>query len=820
MITFSDQNFNPVQRKQFRFYCLAPVIAFSLHLSAQNIENSINLYGTNFPQEKIHIHFDKEAYLPGETIWFKAYLFEENLPSERSTNFYAALYDDQGKLIQSKISPVFSSTTDGYFEIPDSLNSSQLICRAYTTWMLNFDTGSLYTKTIRIISNQSTTEKPVNVGLQFFPEGGDIIEGTVNTIAFKANYSNGLPFFPDGVVKKQETGEVVMPLTVSHDGMGRFNLDFQPGDKYYVEWADNNGTKQQTWLPNAKPKGVSLKLTVQKDKLFFNLVNRTGDDSLHVFMYMYQKVFYKTNLSVSASEPFTGMVPINTLPSGTMQLTVFDANWQPVGERVAFINNNNFTIDAAVNAKEINTQKRGKNLVEILVTDTIPINMSLSISDADMNSDVAGSTIVSDFLLKGDLKGYVHNPAYYFTNNNDQAIRSNLDLVMLTHGWRRYNWNDIKVQKMPSVTFAADDYLGVYGQVGKEALSKLEKDEPVNLIIKTVDSTNTFYSILPDISGYLKRTGLIFYDSAKVYFTFNKSKLLNKQMAFSNSNFLHAQPATISNFKNYLIPDTAGTFYQQNTSIFKYYTANNGIKPFNAEKTLQAVVLKTGVGRNWQNDPLVKLDERYASGLFSGGATAFSVDVLHDEKAWTKIDIFNYIRGTMPGLIIGPFNLASGRSLEYGGKPVLVYIDEQEMSSADIDRLWIEDIAYIKLIPRFIGRGADPGGGSMNPALCIYTKKGDDAIDRRPKETDLNMVKVAGYSPIKEFYSPDYSQSNTNSGTDARTTLLWLPYILTDANNRKVPVTFYNNDFTKKMRIVLEGINEEGKMIRIEKIVE
>ena len=57
-------------------------------------------------------------------------------------------------------------------------------------------------------------------------------------------------------------------------------------------------------------------------------------------------------------------------------------------------------------------------------------------------------------------------------------------------------------------------------------------------------------------------------------------------------------------------------------------------------------------------------------------------------------------------------------------------------------------------------------------------------------------------------------------GTDARTTLLWLPYILTDAGNHKIPVTFYNNDLSKKLRVVLEGINAEGKMIHIEKIVE
>ena len=812
-----------LKTKLVPFFCFFVAVFFSFTLKAQTIENSINLYGTNFPQEKIHIHFDKESYLPGETIWFKAYLFEENLPTERSTNFYAAIYDEQGKLIKQQVSPVFMGSSDGHFDIPDSLKSRQLICRAYTSWMLNFDTSILFSQAIKIISTKEQTGNTVlnkTVSLSFFPEGGNIIDGTVNTIAFKANYNNGLPFLINGILKKQETGEMVMPLVVEHDGMGRFDIDIQPGDKYYAEWLDNNGTKQQTWLPEAKAKGLSLKLTIQKDKLYFNLVNKTGNDSLHVLMYMYQKVFYKSNLKIAATEPFTGMVPINSLPTGTMQLTVFDANWQPVAERVAFINNNNFTINAAVNTKEISTKKRGKNSIEILVADTIPANMSLSISDADMNNEVSENTILSNFLLKGDIKGYVHNPAFYFTNNTDATLKNKLDLVMLTHGWRRYNWADMMVQKMLSINIAADNYLSVYGQVGKEALNKMEKDEPVNLIVKTADSTNTFYSVVPDKAGFIKQNGLVFFDSARIYFTFNKSKLLNKQLAFSKSNFTLTQPFTINNYTNYLLPDTAGTVYNQNISLFNYYKSNNGIYSFNTEKTMQGVVVKAGGRRNWQNDPLVKLDERYASGLFSGGANVFSLDVLHDEKAWTKFDFYSYIRNVIPGLLIGNFNLASGRSLSYRDKSVLVYIDEHEMTTSDLENLSLSQIAYIKFIGSFIGKGPEDGGGAINPAISVYTRKGDDLIDHSPKETDINMVRVAGYTPIKEFYSPDYAQSNTTTGTDARTTLLWIPYILTDKLNRKVHITFYNNDFTKKMRIVLEGINDEGKMIHIEKIIE
>jgi hypothetical protein len=361
----------------------------------------------------------------------------------------------------------------------------------------------------------------------------------------------------------------------------------------------------------------------------------------------------------------------------------------------------------------------------------------------------------------------------------------------------------------------------VYGQIGGEAMDKMEKNEPVNLIVKTRDSTSTFYSALPDRSGIIKQTGLVFYDSARVYYTFNKSKLLNKEMAFSKYNFTLNQPLAINNYTNYLLRDTTGTISYQQTSLFNYYKNNNGINLFNDEKTMQNVILKTGGWHNWQNDPLLKMDERYTSGMFTAGGSGYSVDVLHDEKAWTKLDFYQYLRSTMPAVYIGKFNLTSGRTLTYNGRPVLVYIDEHQMMGSELESLSLSQVAYIKLIPSFLGSGPEEGGSAgLQPALSIYTKKGDDLIDRRPTDKDLGMVKVAGYSPIKEFYSPDYAQNNTTVSTDARTTLLWMPYILTDKTNPKVPISFYNNDFTKKMRLVLEGINADGKMIYIERIIE
>lgn len=217
---------------------------------------------------------------------------------------------------------------------------------------------------------------------------------------------------------------------------------------------------------------------------------------------------------------------------------------------------------------------------------------------------------------------------------------------------------------------------------------------------------------------------------------------------------------------------------------------------------------------------MLKIDSRYTSGMFSGGSTGYAVDVVHDEKAWTKLDLYNYLRSAIPSITIGKFDLLNGRSLSYINKPVLIYIDEHEMTNNDLENLSLSQVAYIKLIPSFLGSGAEAGAGGFLPALSVYTKKGDDLFERRIADKDLGLIKLAGYSSLKEFYSPDYEQNNTTGGTDARTTLLWMPYILTDKNNKKIPVVFYNNDFTKKMRIVLEGVNDEGKMIRIDKVIE
>src|ERR1035437_77784 len=126
-------------------------------LYAQNIDSVLSIYGSNFQQEKLHIHFDKSIYNQGETVWFKAYIMAGAAPSGFSKNVYVDFFDAEGNLLQHIASPLFESSAKGQFDIPAKYSGQNLHVRAYTQWMLNFDSTFLFNKDIRISQFTHTT---------------------------------------------------------------------------------------------------------------------------------------------------------------------------------------------------------------------------------------------------------------------------------------------------------------------------------------------------------------------------------------------------------------------------------------------------------------------------------------------------------------------------------------------------------------------------------------------------------------------------------------------------------------------------------------
>ena len=74
------------------------------------------------------------------------------------------------------------------------------------------------------------------------------------------------------------------------------------------------------------------------------------------------------------------------------------------------------------------------------------------------------------------------------------------------------------------------------------------------------------------------------------------------------------------------------------------------------------------------------------------------------------------------------------------------------------------------------------------------------------------MTYYNGYSQVREFYSPDYSECALPDTADYRRTLHWEPDVWTDHRGR-ASVTFYNNSQTTKFHIRAEGITRYGEFI-------
>src|SRR5262245_49421563 len=96
------------------------------------------------PIEKIYLHFDREEYIAGQTIWFKAYLVSDFLPASKSTDLFVEVINASSAVIDRQAFPVVAGYSRGQVALPDTLSGGSYMLRAYTATQLNQDADFLY----------------------------------------------------------------------------------------------------------------------------------------------------------------------------------------------------------------------------------------------------------------------------------------------------------------------------------------------------------------------------------------------------------------------------------------------------------------------------------------------------------------------------------------------------------------------------------------------------------------------------------------------------------------------------------------------------
>lgn len=794
------------------FFCLSTYN----FIKAQDLDNTLQQYKAFDPQEKIFIHYDKSFYNPGETVWFKAYLTSGGLWTTVSKNFYAELLNEKGVLLDKVSAPIVYGGANSYLKIDSNYKSQKVFVRAYTVNSFNSDTAFIYTKALTIIQ---PTYKPYDKNLaktvvDFLPEGGSLVEGIEGNVAFKA-YDNGegQPVTISGVVKNSKGGTVAKIETL-YDGMGQFLLTPEGNETYTAFWSEKNKPEQKTVLPAAGKTGITLKLEYAEGKIVYKLNRREdADESLKSLSIVAVKGFnslYEAKVNFSSKTQIRSSISVDDLSSGVVRVTVFNSEMKPLAERICFVNNGNFELDGDAWLSTVTFDKRGQNRVEVKVNDTTLANLSLSITDADLDAPESNlqDNIVSRMLLTGELKGKVYNPYYYFYSTSDSA-KYHLDLVMLTNGWRKFNWNTIISGNIPAPKYIENDYLGFKGNI---IAPKGFAGNGLQLtgMMQTTDSARDIIVIPVDRDGNINTSGMVFFDSARLYLNFNdKNKAFEPSMLNLNNGLM--QTTDNSGISNGIkkIPFNVDPDYVIRNSKVNKDAFNVAKQIYKDGSTLENV---TVVGKTKTN--LQKLDERYASGMFSGGFGK-QFDLVNDPFAAGSLNVFQYLQGKVAGLQITTNGMDASLSWR-GGTPSL-YLNEMMVDQQSVSSLSMADIAYIKT---FAPGEAGVIGGGGGGVIAIYTKKGGDGVVS--SDSRIKVVKINGYTALKEFYSPDYlNPDGKELYEDLRKTILWVPNLfLNKQNSFRSRIIFYNNDITKRFRVVLEGINVYGKLIHVEKVIE
>ena len=265
---------------------------------------------------------------------YKASLFGINSDgvtlNTRSIQYAIDFINANGRILKHCIAPVLQSSGSGDYDIPVEFKDENIYVKAYTKWMLNFDSSFLFRKTLEIVQPKAVSKKQAvpasKTSIQFLPEGGDMIDSIESNIAFKAVHFDGTPATIKGAVFNNKNQQVA-EIKSGHDGMGKFALTPTVGETYTAKWKDDIGFSYETKLPEAKESGATLKITLQPNARSF-LIQRSENaagnfQKLYIVATMQQHLVYAAGVNLSSTLATGGGIPVGVLPSGFLRVPCF-----------------------------------------------------------------------------------------------------------------------------------------------------------------------------------------------------------------------------------------------------------------------------------------------------------------------------------------------------------------------------------------------------------------------------------------------------------------------------------------------------------------
>jgi len=655
--------------------------------------------------------------------------------------------------------------------------------------------------------------KPINVSfplqkvalendVQFFPEGGDLVADLLSEVAFKALRSDGLGVELTGTVVDAD-GNIVAQMSSQHLGMGKFLFTPENNKIYFANVQFADGTKGTFKLPDVKPEGISvsvdnsdltnLKFVIRSNRPYleknfnsgFYIIGRNGG------------IVYYAAQTVLRNQEYSASIPKKNFPTGIAQLSILSSSGKILSERVVFIKQADSLTMGLTSDLSKYTQRQKVQMKLNASSEGKPSLGSFSVAVIDESkvpvNDDKETTILSSLLLSSDIEGYIEEPNYYFYDVNDKKL-SDLDLLMLTQGYRRYTYNDILANKLPAISYLPEKSLAISGMIRRKDGMPLTNGR----LLLQIPERSFYKDGKTDDKGRFSFTDLAFQDSVEVVIN-ARNNLNSENLMIMTDGEPFPQPDISASAPDQIINiDSALDTYLQNSKL------QNSSGFLLREVTIEGRAARAPSHADYGALTGLSMQADY---LYKG-----------DQLAGCN-DLVSCLTGSM-GLTYVDRVLYLSRSYNTGNRlPIEIYANGLQV---DVNYLYGIQVEGIESIEVFMNDGVSGinSRNRTNGVLVINMKEikktkvsAQDIADLFPP-TNIMTFMPNGYSAERQFYVPKYSGPQTTlQSKDNRTTIYWNPYLLTDENG-DVNFEYFNSDGKGTFRVVVEGVDEDGHIGR------
>ena len=777
--------------------------AFSLALSGQKAP---------VVYEKVYIQTDRDAYFSGEDLWFKAYLTEAftNKLAVHSGTLYVELVSPGKDIVQRRVIRLDNGIGWGDFQLTDSLNSGIYQVRAYTNWMLNFGDAFVFKQNISIknVAEKKANTLPRNFAkkadIQFFPEGGTLVENVHSSVGFKAVDACGNGCGAHGWVISL-AGDTVGKFESSYLGMGNFSMHALSSQSYTAKGQFNDSTPFEVKLPEVQKNGYVLKIT------------DIDTDNLHVII--------KTNAETLTANPdaelrlegssrnalcITAMLKIKAavnnykiskkeFPEGIARFTIYDTQNRPSAERLFYISHGqNFHVLATTDKATYAPREKVKVHLKITNSNGEPQSaiLSFAASDAALHLDTTLNkrNILSYLLLESEIVGKVEEPAAYFDTTRTSRFKD-LDLLLQTQGWRDFVWKHLP-DSASLLKHEAEIGINITGRLRKLFINRPIPNAYISMAM--FGKGRPFLWIQQtDSSGKFIFKGLDFTGSYNIILSATNKKHNSQGWLFLDSLYNNIPPVINVPFKVELQP-LAATAIKEPAEI-RY----NQLQKYKLNDTILLHEIRIKSAKATKD----KADD----GNFRiYGSPDFSMKLTNEDAG--APNIFFLLQGRVAGLqITGNYPDITFMMRGVTRTPLFL-LDGMQIDLDMVSTLPLADIDKIEVL-----KGASTaifglnGGGGV---ISIFTKRGGGQTSKTVFHS-LNQ-KVSGFYQARVFYKPIVVNAQTEgSKPSLNSTLFWAPNVVVNKSG-KAEISFYNGDYPATIRATFQGMALTGAPVTAE----